>query len=162
MSGKDSHDSRAWRSSEVEAADARTTRFFRLALTEPSPMLDRLRHRVAGESGQEWFRATITRALGDPAHADTPLDASPPPLERLEALKERCKSTAAARATTDEQLEAFLLYFVSLAVAIHHYRQVLTRRAPEDLEAALLDIAGISPPAWKELFGRSAIQLSAA
>jgi hypothetical protein len=128
-------------------------KLLRVGLSSSERTVDRIVSRLRQPDGAAWFAGTLPDDLGRDLFVPGSPAASP---EALQAAKERCKALFERTGDSDQVDRALLRYYVCIAAALAHHGQLITGRPLDEVCAALVDLAEVSPAPWNDLFMKAA------
>ncbi len=144
-------------SRHITAKDA--TRLLRLGLAGPRRPIDPALDLMRDEAGQEWFRTALSRGpVGQEGDPEALLLRGEADLDRLRALKDRCKRLLNAVPDEREKAGIVVAYFLVLAAAIAHHGTSISSRARSEVDPVLIDIADLAPEPWRAMLLSAAVR----
>lgn len=138
------------------------TRLLRMGLSPARRPIDALIDRLRARDGESWLdlqlgvempqteRMIASRILARQAQLDD-----------LLRMKDLSKLRLAQVHTEPERVSALLGYFLAVAGGLAQYGLVITSRAGEELEIAMLDLAEAAPRALQDVAAEAAMRASA-
>jgi hypothetical protein len=146
----------------VHQLDAtQTSQFLRLALVGNRPV-DRLIDRLRRPDGKKWFgqlleMGPLGRLQGD---VEGCLVGGSVTLEDLLAVKDAGKAFYAEVRDPDQRLMGAATYFLVVAAAVLHHRELITSQSHADLDPIFFELSEVCPSPYADFFARAAVAAS--
>jgi hypothetical protein len=135
---------------------ATSSRLLKMAVSGPRRPIDDLIARLERSDGEAWLRAAFRSSpFVDERIDQGTLTGGGATVEQLVRLKERSKKLVTPGADEDTRLRGLLGYFVSIAAAVAQHGQFISAKSPDDVRAALTDLAGVIPGPVAEILARA-------
>ncbi|MEQ8766797.1 MAG: hypothetical protein RL885_22985 [Planctomycetota bacterium] len=123
-----------------------------MGLEQPSQPLDLLVGRLIEPDGSAWLSEVLrygpTATFGPPRRT---LVQGTADIRELLAIKEMCKTYFQVAPRSSDRLAALVGYFLTVAAALSHYGELITRQSARKLDEAFWDLTSALPDPWSEL-----------
>ncbi len=139
--------------SELDAS-----RLFQIGLCGPRRPVDALIDRLSQLDGHHWLDSALSTGTAsmfeDPENA---LIRGSATLDQLKRMKEEGKSVIKRSRDRETRLNALASYFLAIAAAMVHHRNLICSRRRDELNPVLLDLASVAPGKWSDLLSQAAL-----
>ena len=134
-----------------------TSRLLDLCLPEERRPVDDLIDRLRAPDGASWIGAAIATLARDDEPVDESIVEVPRDMPRLVAIKNTGSRLAGNRVDPEVRMTGIAIYFIAVAAALVHHRELISSRDREEIDGILVDLGDAMPEPWGDLMSRAAM-----